>query len=130
MDPTSSLAAAGVKAAQRRIEFLHHLAKGGGQRGPPPDQDVIVAGAQWSRPGGGGKPGDLAQAAANAVSLHGIADLTRHGETDADRAVLRALPGLKHKGAAGGAHAIGRGPKIAAAFQPLDDGRAAILLTH
>jgi hypothetical protein len=40
------------------------------------------------------------------------------------------LPRLKHESAAGGAHAIGRGSKIAAAFQPLDDGRTGILLTH
>ena len=75
------------------------------------------------------EPYDFAQPAADAVSLHGIADLPRYGKADPDSVISRALPRLQHESAAGGAHAVGCGSKIAAAFQPLDD-RLAILFTH
>ncbi len=73
---------------------------------------------------------DFAQAAADAISLHSVADLPGHGKADPDSVILRPLPCLKHKSAAGGAYPTGSGSKIAAAFQPLDDGRLAILFTH
>ena len=112
------------------IELLHHLAERSHQSGPPADQHIIVAGAQMRSSAGRREPHDFAQPTADAVSLHGVADLPRHGEAYPDGAIFAALPRLKHKGAARGACALGRGPKIAAAFQPLDDGRVAILLTH
>jgi hypothetical protein len=34
-----------MKPVKRRIEFLHHLAERGGERGPPADQHIVVAGA-------------------------------------------------------------------------------------
>jgi len=82
------------------------------------------------RSGSRGKPDDFAQPAADAVSLHSVADLPRYRKADPDGAIFRALARLEHKGTAGGACALGRGSKIAAAFQPLDDGKIAILLTH
>jgi hypothetical protein len=131
---TSSLIAclgvAGVNAHKGLIEFLHHLVERSRQRRPPADQHIVVAGAQMRSPGGGRKPDDFAQPAADAVSLYRVANLPRHGKADPDGLISRALPCLKHKSAAGSAHAAGRGAKIAAAFQPLDDGKLAILLTH
>ena len=112
------------------IELLHHLAERNRQRRAPADQHIIVAGAQMRSSAGRREPHDFAQPAADAVSFYGVADLPRHGEADPDSAIFAALPRLKHKGAARSACALGRGPEIAAAFQPLDDGRVAILLTH
>jgi hypothetical protein len=119
-----------VDANKGFIELLHHLAERSRQCGPPADQHVIVAGAQMRPCAGRREPDDFAQPAADPIPLHGVADLPRHCEADPDGAIFATLPRLKHKGAARGACALGRGPKIAAAPQPLDDGRIAILLTH
>ena len=119
-----------MDAYEGLIELPHHLAEGSRQSRPPADQHVIVAGAQMRRHGGRGKPDDFAQPATDAISFHGVAHLSRYGKADADGAIIGALPRLKHKGATGSAGAFGRGSKIAAAFQPLDDGKTAILLTH
>ena len=40
-----------MNPAKRRIEILHHLAERGGERGPPADQHIVMAGAQLARPG-------------------------------------------------------------------------------
>src|SRR5262249_61688619 len=100
------------------------------QCGASADQHVIVARTQWLSPSSRREPDDLAQTAADTISLHSIADLPRYGKADPDSVISRVLPRLQHESAAGGAHAIGRGSKIAAAFQPLNDGRTGILLTH
>ncbi len=125
----ASLAAAGIKPAERRIEFLHHLAERGGERSPPADQHIVVAGTQSARPGGRRQPNDLPQAPPHAVAFHRIADLPRHREADADRPFLGAPPRLQHEPATGSAIAVGRGSKIAAASEPLNN-RLAFPLTH
>jgi hypothetical protein len=118
-----------MKPVKRHIEFLHHIAERGGERGPSADQHVVVAGAQLA--GSGRRKSDhLPQTAPHAIALHGVTHLSRHGEPDADRPILGAAPGLEHEGAAGGAHAVRGGSKIAAAFEPLDDGRTAYPITH
>jgi hypothetical protein len=119
-----------VNANKGLVEVLHHLAERNRQGGAPADQHVVMAWTQWLSPGSRREPDDFAQTAADAVSLHGVADLPRYSEADSDSVISRALPRLKHESAAGGAYAIGRGSKIAAAFQPLNDGRTGILLTH
>ena len=81
-------------------------------------------------PGSSRQPHDFAQTAADSVSLHGVADLPGHRKADPDGVIPRPLQCLKHKSAAGGTYTTSRGSKIAAAFQPLDDGRLAILFTH
>jgi hypothetical protein len=35
-----------VNSSKRRIEFPHHFAEWGRQRGPPADEHVVMAGAQ------------------------------------------------------------------------------------
>jgi hypothetical protein len=119
-----------VNADKGLIEFQHHLVERSRQRRPPADQHIVMAGTQMRSPGGRRKPDDFAQAAADAVSLNRVANLPRYGKPDPDGVISRALQCLKHKSAAGCAHAAGRGAKIAAAFQPLDDGKLPILLTH
>jgi hypothetical protein len=119
-----------MNAHKGLVEILHHLAERSHQSGAPADQHVIVARTQRRSLGCRRKPHDFAQTAADAVSLHRVADLPRYGEAYANGVIPRALPCLQHKSAAGGAYAFGRGSKIVAAFQPLDDGRTAILLTH
>jgi len=119
-----------VNANKGLVEILHHFAERNRQCGTAADQHVIMARTQWLSPGSPREPNDLAQTAADAISLHSVADLPRYGKADPDSVISRALPRLQHESAAGGAHAIGRGSKIAAAFQPLDDGRTGILLTH
>ena len=116
-----------MKLSQRRIEFLHHLAERGGERGPPPDQHIVVAGTQ---PRGRRKSYDLPQPAPDAVTLHSVTHLPRYGEADPDRSVLGSRPRLQHECAGGSACAMSCGSKIAAAPQPLDDGRSAFPLTH
>ena len=130
MGATSSPAACRMKPVKRRIEFLHQLAERGGERGPPADQHIVVAGAQLGRPGSRRKSYDLPQSAPHAVTLHGVTHLSRHGEPDADRPVVGAPQCLEHEGAAGRACAMRRGSKIAAAYEPLDNGRTGVLLTH
>jgi hypothetical protein len=119
-----------VNANKGLVEILHHFAERNRQCGAAPDQYVVVARTQWFGPGSRREPDDLAQTAADTIALHSIADLSRYGKADPDSVISRALPRLKHESAAGGAHALGRGSKIAAAFQPLDDGRTGTLLTH
>ena len=119
-----------MNAHKGLVEILHHFGERNRQCGAPADQHVIVARTQWLGPGSRREPDDLAQTAADTISLHGVADLSRYGKADPDSVISHALPRLKYESAAGGAHAIGRGSKIAAAFQPLDDGRTGILFTH
>ena len=119
-----------MNANKSLVEILHHLAEWNRQCGAAADQHVIVARTQRLSPGRRRQPDDLTQTAADAVSLHRVADLPRYGEANSDSVISPALPRLKHESAAGGTYAIGRGSKIAAAFQPLDDGRTGILLTH
>ena len=119
-----------MNANKGLVEILYHFAERNRQCGAAADQHVVVAGTQWLGPGGRRKPNDLAQTAADSISLHSVADLPRYGKADPDSVISRVLPRLQHESAAGGAHAIGRGSKIAAAFQPLNDGRTGILLTH
>jgi hypothetical protein len=119
-----------VKPAERRIEFLHHVAERGAERGPAADQHVVMSRTQLARPRGRRKPDDLAQPAPHPIPLDRVANLARHGKAYTDRSFVGALPRLQYEGGAGSARATGRGPKIAAAFEPLDDGRTAIPLTH
>jgi hypothetical protein len=119
-----------MKPAERRVEFLHQLAERGGERGPPADQHIVMAGMQPARPGGRRKSYNLPQTAPHPVALHGVAHLPRYGEADPDRPIRGAPPRLHYEQAAGRARAVGRGSKIAAASEPLDDDRTAFPLTH
>jgi hypothetical protein len=121
-----------MKPAQRRIEFLQHVAERRAERCPPADQHIIMSGTQLARPRGRRQPDDLPQPAPHPVTLHRVADLARYGETYADRSLVGvgAPPRLQHEGAARSPRPTGRGPKIAAAFEPLDDGRTGVPLTH
>jgi hypothetical protein len=65
-----------VYPGKRRIEFLHHVAEGGRQRGSPADQYVVMAGRQLTAAAGCRRQShDLPQSAAHAVTFHGVAHL-------------------------------------------------------
>lgn len=110
--------ASAVDAVNRAAEFLQHGFKCDFECGAPCDQHVIVAGLQQSRRR---KPNELAQAAAHAVALDGIADLFGDGETNAGWAALPARTGLQNKAAGMSTRAgsLGDGPKLTPPFQPL-----------
>jgi hypothetical protein len=110
-----------VNPSKRRIEFPHHFAEWGRQRGPPADEHVVMAGAQLAGRSGRRHAHHLPQSPAYPVTLYGIADLARHGEADADGTFVTARARLQHESAARGSLAARCGPKIAAAPQPLDD---------
>jgi hypothetical protein len=124
-----------VNSAKRRIEFLHHFAERKDKGRPPPDQHIIMAGAQTIRPGrtlGRGRQSHhLPQSPADAVAFHGIAYLSRYGESDTHRPFVAALPRLQNKGVCRGPCTAGGGAKIAPPSQPLDsdDGTGAPI-TH
>ena len=69
----------GMNSADRRIELPRHVGESGVERGPPPDQHIIVAGKKRRAKR---EPHDFAQPPPHAVALHRIADLTRHREAD------------------------------------------------
>ncbi len=87
-----------VNSPERRIEFPLHVFKRRAERRPPPDQHVIMAGAQRARRR---EPHDLPQPPAHAVAFDRIADLPRHREAHARRAVLVPPPGLHQERLAG-----------------------------
>jgi len=103
------------------IEFTDQIPKRRGQRRPPPDQNVIVAGAQRRSRGlsRSRQSDDFPQSAADPVSLHGVAHLFRHRKADARRAFVLPPPRLQHECVAGRAQAGRDGAKLAPAFQPL-----------
>ena len=117
---TSSPALEGGNPAERRIEFLHHFAKRSRERGPPPDEHVIVAGTQFT--GTGRRHAhDLPQPTPHAVALHSIADLFRYGKSDTEAPWSPRERACNTKRAAGRPHPVCRGAKIISAFQPLND---------
>jgi hypothetical protein len=115
---TSCLGLLGVNASERRIEFVHHLAKRQVQRGAPADQNVIVPFVQASR---GREPDDFTQAAPHAIALHRIADLARHRKADARPGRVGARPRLQHERADGRPQSRGGSPKVRPALQPFHD---------
>jgi hypothetical protein len=119
-----------IDPGERSIEFLHHVAERGRQRGPPSDQHVVVPGAHVIGVCGRRQSHHFAQAAAHAVALDGVADLFRYGETDPHWPVLGAAQRLYSKSAAGDPHAARRSPKIAAALQPFDNNGMGVPITH
>ena len=120
----------GINPPERRIEFPHHVAEWGRQRRPPPDQHIVVAGAQFAA-AGRRHSHHLPQSPAHAVTLDGIAHLSRYGEPDAGGPTLGASARLQHEGAARRPHATRHRPKIAPAFQPLNDNDGTgIPITH
>jgi|GEM_PF-3539870 len=112
-----------MNSAQRRIELPDHIAERDGERRSAANQHVIMAGAKRGRRR---KPNHFPQAPPHAVALHGIADLTRHGEADPDRsallvaglAVFGALPRLQDEGCGRRPGAFRGRPKVRPAFQP------------
>ena len=83
-----------MNPAKRLFEFPYHLTKRQCERRPPPDQYVIMAGAQRAP---GLKPDDLPQATPHPVTLNGIADLLRHREADTHGALVPAPASLQHE---------------------------------
>ena len=120
-----------LDSAERRIEFPHHLGERCGERRPPPDQHVVVAGVPATAGARGRQSHHLPQSASHAVALHGVARLSRNGEPDADCRAVGAPTRLQHEGAGGRPHSARRGTKIAPALQPLhgNDGTG-VPITH
>ena len=108
-----------MNPAKRRIEFLPHLPERRRECRAPPDQNVIVAVMHAAALR---KPHHLAQPAPHPVALHRIADLPRHREADAHRAVLGAAARLHHEGADGCPQARRGGTKVRPVPQPLHGG--------
>jgi hypothetical protein len=113
-----------MNSAKRRIEFLHHFAERKDKGRPPPDQYIIMAGAQTIGPGctlGRSRQSHyLPQSPAHAVAFDGIAYLSRYGESDTHRPFVAALPRLQNEGVCRRPRAAGGGAKIAPPSQPLD----------
>ena len=105
-----------MNPAERRIEFLPHPPERRRKRRAPPDQHVIVA---FMHAAALRKPYDLAQPAPHPVALHRIANLPRHREADAHRAVLATAARLHHEGADGRPQARSGGTKVRPVPQPL-----------
>ena len=105
-----------MNPAERRIEFLPHLRERQRQRGAPPDQHVIVAGAHIAT---GREPYDFAQPAPHPITLERIADLPRDREPDANGALLVAPAGLQYERAGRRPYAARSGAKVGSARQPL-----------
>src|ERR1700680_152197 len=78
-----------MDSAKRRIEFRLYRDIRQRERRAPTDQHIIMAGPHRAVRR---QPDDLAQPAAYPVALHGIADLPRHRESDADGARSLAPP--------------------------------------
>jgi len=120
-----------VNSAKRRIEFLHHFAERKDKGRPPPDQYIVMAWVQTIGPGctlGRSRQSHyFAQSPAHAVAFHGIAYLSRYGESDTHRPFVAALPRLQDEGVCRRPRAARCGAKIAPPSQPLegDDGTGA-----
>jgi len=117
-----------MNPAEHGVEFAHHLAEWQSESGSPSDQHIVMAGPQPTTPGGfgtfrsrrrGRQSHDFPQSAAHAVTLHGVAHLSRHGETDADRPFIGATPRLQDEATCRCPHAARRGAKIAPESQAL-----------
>jgi hypothetical protein len=125
-----------MNPAKRCVEFLQHVAERKGKGGSPPDQNIIVAGLQTIGPGCTHRricrqSRHLPQSPANAVALHGIAHLSRHGETDTHRPFVAAPSRLQNKGARRRPRAAGSSTKIAPPSQPLPGGDGTgVPITH
>ena len=76
-----------MRAADGAVKVLLDAFEWQGEGGAASDQHVIMSGANAfiAR-----KPDDLAQAAADAIAFHRIADFPRNGEADAGRARVAA----------------------------------------
>jgi hypothetical protein len=113
-----------MDSAKRRIEFLHHVAERNAKGRPPPDQHIVIAGAQAVGPGrilGRNRQSHhLAQAPAHAVAFHSVAYLSRYGDPDTHRPVVATLPRLQNEGLCRRPGTAGSGTKIAPSSQPLE----------
>jgi len=84
----------GMGAADRQFQILPDTVEGQFESWPAADQNIVMprlkatSAAQSHR---------LAQASANTVAFHRVADLLRDGKADAGRARILAFAGLKHK---------------------------------
>ncbi len=119
-----------MKPAERGVEFMHHFAELSTERRPPPDQDVVEAPPQATGVGRSRQSYNFSQAATHPVTLHGVANLSRNGEADTNRALVPPRMRLHYEIAAGGASAACRGPKIAPTPEPFHGLGSGARLTH
>jgi hypothetical protein len=125
-----------VNPAKRRVEFLQHVAERKDKGSPPPDQYIIMAQPQTIGPDCIHRricrqSHHLPQSPANAVALHGIAHLSRHGETDTHCPFVAAPTRLQNKGARRCPRTAGSSTKIAPPSQPLQGGDGTgVPITH
>jgi hypothetical protein len=105
-----------MNPTERHTEVVLHIVKRHPQRRPPPDQDVIMAGAQNRA---ARQPDNLTQPASHAIALDRIADLLRYREPHAHRTILSAAARLNNEGLGGRPRPGRGGPKVCSASQPL-----------
>jgi hypothetical protein len=100
----------GMDSRKRGMKSLRHFRESYCQSRPAADQDIIMAlihGAPGAR-----KPHGLPETAANPIAFDCAADLTRHSEADAGRAMISPIAPLEDKCPVCGSRATGRCPKI------------------
>ena len=83
-----------LQPPQRCLEFLDDAIERQLQGGPPSDQHVIMTRPQ---PPGGRTLYDILEPPPHPIALDCRADLLRHGETDADRAIVGSPKRLQHE---------------------------------
>lgn len=105
-----------MNSPHSRGQVLHHLTERAVKRGTAPDQHIIMTGLQRTD---AGQSHHFAQAASDAVTLDGIADLPRYGEPDANRVIIGTATRLQHESRRRRSHRAGGCPKIHPALQPL-----------
>jgi hypothetical protein len=136
MGVTSSPGSGSVNSAQRRFEFLQHVAERKEKRRPSPDHDIIMARSQTTSPGCTlrrirRQSHHLPQPPADPVALDGIAHLPRYSESDTHRAFVAAPTCLQNECPSRHPHTAGGGTKIAPPSQPLHGGDGTgVPITH
>jgi hypothetical protein len=124
-----------VDSGKRSIEFLHHFTEGSAKGRPPPDQHIVIAGAQIVGPGrilGRNRQSHhLAQSPAHAVAFHSVAYLSRYGESDTHRPVVATLPRLQNEALCRRPRTAGSGTKIAPSSHAFEgNGGTGVPTTH
>jgi hypothetical protein len=103
----------GMDSRKRGMKSLRHFHESYCQSRPAPNQHIIMTLTHGAP--GGRKPHGLTKTAANPVAFDSAADLARHSEADAYRALISPIAPLDDKCPVCGSRTASRRPKITAA---------------